>query len=677
MGKKRKQKRKQPNIVYLKPKAKVEEYQDFFNLGFFVFTIFYFECLLHFFTTRIASPFYYVRLFCLSLLFGIVVYFLSSLSKTTKGKYYLRMLWLVGLAVLFLVHYFIFLQFKVFYDVNTVVAGAGGVVTGFYRQIGRLLGTPSSLFKIFLFFLPAIIYALLHRFYAIHDPLHPRRTNLFLICFLLIVMGIYQYFSFFPHEKEDLYERYNFQNVISKYGLLTGLGSDISKLLFKEEGTNFEVIQEEEIQEEEPVTVYEPNQLDINFEKLAKETTGTLQELNAYVATQKPSLKNEYTGLFKGKNLIFITAEAFTKEVIDKDRTPTLYRLATKGIQFLDYYKPTTSGTTGGEYENIFGMLPTLGGASMKKTASFHNYFTMGSQLNRLGYEGWAFHNNDYTFYDRHITHNQLGYSHGYMAYGNGLEEYITDQWPQSDLEMLQATVPMYLDHTPFNIYYMSVSGHNGYTYGENRMSEKHWDAVKDLPYSERVKGYLAANLELEDALTYLLEQLEQANLINDTVIVVAADHFPYGLDEDAMLGEMPYLSELYGYPVDEIMERDHNQLILWCGVLEDKEPIIVDTPTSSLDILPTLSNLFGLEWDSRLLPGRDVFSNREPLFFDLNYNWKSDKGTYNGWTRQFIPKEDAIIPVDYVERMNAIVQNKIQYCKGCLQVDYFGSLFE
>ncbi|MCQ2406892.1 MAG: sulfatase-like hydrolase/transferase, partial [Oscillospiraceae bacterium] len=311
--------------------------------------------------------------------------------------------------------------------------------------------------------------------------------------------------------------------------------------------------------------------------------------------------------------------------------------MATKGINFTDYYQPASAGATGGEYQNIFGLLPSEGGKSFKKTVNYNNYFTMGKQLNRLGYFGQAFHNNSYTFYDRNKTHVNLGYSAGFMGYGNGMEEYVKNCWPQSDLEMMQGTFPLYSDKEHFNIYYMSVSGHNNYNLSGNSMTKKNWEYINSFDklsgYSDTVKGYFAANVELDKAMEYLIGALEEKGLANDTVICISADHFPYGLDANGKLGNMPYLSELYGYNVTTIMNRDHNRLILWSGCLEDKEPIIVSSPTFSLDIVPTLSNLFGTEFDSRFFPGRDVFSDAEALVFNSGYDWKTDLGTYTSST--------------------------------------------
>ena len=157
----------------------------------------------------------------------------------------------------------------------------------------------------------------------------------------------------------------------------------------------------------------------------------------------------------------------------------------------------------------------------------------------------------------------------------------------------------------------------------------------------------------------------------NDTVIVIASDHYPYGLKSNS-------LTELYGYPVkDDPFLRDHSRLIIWSGILEDMDPIVVDTPTSSLDILPTLSNLFGTEFDSRLMAGRDVFSDAPALVYTMNYDWKTEYGTYLSATHTFTPaSEDLLIPEGYVEQIKAIVRNRIRFSSSVLNEDYWDYLF-
>ena len=109
---------------------------------------------------------------------------------------------------------------------------------------------------------------------------------------------------------------------------------------------------------------------------------------------------------------------------------------------------------------------------------------------------------------------------------------------------------------------------------------------------------------------------------------------------------------------------------------MEDEEPIVVDEPVMSIDVLPTLLNMFGCEFDSRLLPGRDVFSDATPLAFDLSYDWRTDLGTYYASSGTFEPNEGVEVPDGYVDQMNSIVANKISYMHGVLTTDYYAHVF-
>lgn len=688
------------------------------SLLLFPVSICYLELVFRFSTVYGAFHIGILYTMLFSLFFGILPELLCSISKNPRINRIIKAVLLFLLAIPYLVEFFVYRAFKIYYDVNTITGGAGDAMGGFAGDIFRLIFCFDGLIHILLFLLPFLLYVILGRFF---DPAKAAtaKIRIFLagtglIFYLLAVLLIH----YNPVCRPMYTKEYNYQSAVSHFGLLTGIRLDLKKLIFSDKNSvNFETIgtpsdtipaaanpsggepdtthntlPEEsdsgtsstgEKLPEETTTVPEPiyygkNILDIDFTKLATGTSGALASLDTYVASLPASSKNKYTGLFKGKNLIFLSAEAFCAEVIDPDLTPTLYRLATKGINFTDYYQPASAGTTGGEYNNLMGLLPTDGGMSMKDTAGHLNYMTMGNQLNRLGYYGKAFHNNDYTYYDRDKTHINLGYSDGFMGYGNGMEKYVTNVWPQSDLEMIAGTLPTYIDKQPFNIYYMTVSGHGLYSATANSMTAKHWDEVKDFPYSDPVKSYLAAQLDLEAALTCLVNALEEAGIADDTVICLSADHFPYGLDNDAALGKMPYLSELYGYNVTTNLERDHNRLILWCGCLEDEDPIIVDTPVSSLDVLPTLSNLFGIDFDSRLLPGRDVFSDAEALVFNLSYDWKTELGTYTASTGTFTPAAPGtVIPDGYIDRIKATVRNKITYCESVLNNDYYAHVFK
>lgn len=653
-----------------------------------------------------------------SAVYGCILYLLGTIARGKKASRIIREALLVLAAVPFIIWNFIFAKFRILYDVSTTFGGASDAMGGFAGDILRLIFSVNGMAHIILFLLPYLLYLFFGKKLDEGTDIHAKERLITAGCGLALWAAALIFMKADVTLGQIYSSEYQFENAVSNFGLYTGVRLDIKNLGNDDEllvntgdsvpalagaeietestdradtakpadtqrvqaeqtqSTEPETETESEPQEPEPVIDTSPNVLDIDFDALEDGASKELVKVDEYVRSLEPTNKNAYTGLFKGKNLIFITAEAFAAEVIDEKLTPTLYRLATKGINFTDYYQPASAGTTGGEYANIMGMLPTAGGKSMKNTKNNHNYMTIGSLLNDEGYYGKAYHNNSYKYYDRDQTHINLGYSDGYMGYGNGMEDFVKKTWPESDLEMMQGTLPTYINKQPFNIYYMSVSGHSDYAKDLNAMSKKHWDEVKDLDYSDTVKAYIAAQLELESALTYLVDELETAGIADDTVICISADHFPYGLDQNES-DSYEYLSELYGYEVTNNFERDHNRLILWSGCLEEQEPIVISSPTFSPDILPTLCNLFGIAYDSRLLPGRDVLSDSEALVYDLSYNWKTDYGTYLSSKGKFIPAdEDIVLPDGYIDRIKSVVKSKINYSKKVLNLDYYAHVF-
>lgn len=425
-------------------------------------------------------------------------------------------------------------------------------------------------------------------------------------------------------------------------------------------------------------TDYGENIMDIDFD--AHETSkAKLKSLGEYVQSIEPTKKNRYTGMFEGKNLILITAEAFSKEVIDPERTPTLYRLATRGIVFEDFYQPAWGGSTStGEYSFLTGLAP-MDAMVMMSSRSANMYFTMGNQLKRLGYNSFGYHNGNYNYYSRNLTVPNMGYD-SFVGIGNGMENGLTGGlFPESDKEMMDYTVPLYIDSQPFSVYYMTISGHASYSFkdGINDMSAKNRALTENLDYSEPIQAYLAANMELEYALDSLVTQLETAGLADDTVIAIVPDHYPYGLlPSNAWGGQTGLLEELYGHPSDTCQQRDHNAAIIWCGELEKDAAVTVSVPVSSIDILPTLSNLFGVEFDSRLLAGRDALSEQAGLVFWNDSCWVTEKGYYNTHERTFYPAEGESADEAYIEQMKAVVADRLNLSRIIENEDYYGFLF-
>lgn len=447
----------------------------------------------------------------------------------------------------------------------------------------------------------------------------------------------------------------------------------------EEEDTAPEPEEEETDDEPEQVVQYGYNVMRLDLSG-TDSVSDTLKSLNQYVGTLIPTRKNKYTGIFEGKNLILITAEAFTDTVIDEELTPTLYHMTHNGFYFSDYYQPTWGGSTStGEYSHVMGLVPTDGIDSMFNVRENNNYFTLGNQLQRLGYTSCAYHNGTSTYYNRHLTHENLGYDR-FLAFGNGLENEMRSF--SDDTILLDTTIKQYVDKQPFSLYYMTISGHSIYD-GGNAKVKKYYDLVNARygnKYKEKTKYYLCYQLELENALTVLIRDLEDAGIADDTVICITADHYPYGLEQsNAFNNTEDYVKDLYGYDYNTPWEKDHNSWIIWSGCLENElseYSCEISTPTYSLDIVPTLSNLFGLEYDSRLLVGRDVFSDAEPLVVWNSYSWATDKGRYDARTRKFYPAEGCEYDEDYIETISNTVRNKINFSKQAVECDYYGVLF-
>lgn len=619
--------------------------------------------------------------------FGTVI---SLLSR--KYRRWSCIVMLAVNAVLFCVQYFVYKSFLTCMNLASVLSGAGDVTTGFTET--AILSVLKGFWVIILFFIPLILFCLFDSWLNMRR-LNGRMPLVLVAASLATQMLCIGIISINPIDRARMFEQYNFDSAVHTFGLNNATYLDIIDSLGGNKTDDFEHIPDDsessdtsvdtdistDTEDIPPAVIeYGDNISNIDFSALAETSSSSdLAKLHSYVASVQPTKKNQYTGMFEGKNLILITAEAFSAEVIDAERTPTLYRLANKGIKFTDYYQPAWGGSTStGEYSILMGLVPMSGVKSIKNTVGKNLYMTMGNQLQREGYFSLAFHNGQHTYYSRNQTHKNFGYS-DFIAMGNGMEQGVSSRWPASDLEMMQHTFPMYADQEHFSVYYMTVSGHCLYNWTGNSMSKRNKDLMANVDASETIKAYYAANQELEKALAYLVEELEKKGIADDTVIAISTDHYPYGLEKSETWGtDKDYLAELYGYESKDCFERDHSALIIWSGCLEDlEEPIVVDTPTYSLDILPTLSNLFGLEYDSRLLVGRDVLDDKsQPLVVWTNYSWLTDKGSYDARTGKFTPKDGIEISDDYIKKIKSIVGNKINFSKSVITYDYYDVLF-
>lgn len=664
---------------------------------FFPLALLYLEVIFHIFVYGDFSITSFLLTALFSLAIGFTVNGVALLTPLKVNRIISGIL--LTFATLLLASQYVY--YTIFGDLYTVslMDMATDAATGF---IGMTLeGIGRGWLCLLLLFLPLIFFIVKRKKYApAFAPTFSFRIVLLVLAILLhlLAFGIIQLDRANVGNSNYHYYTNEFRALEStkRFGVITNMRLDAKAMLFGMKEAEIDIPSDvvnpfettadtaetttgEAALPPEPV-VYEDNVMDIDFESLiANESNKTIREMHEYFSSVTPTKQNEYTGLFKGKNLIFLTLEGFSYKTIDKDRTPTLYKMANEGFVFTNSYTSLWGGSTAtGEYAATTGnfhqsakCLNMCGGKNL--------YFTLGNQFSRIGYKTFAFHNHTYDYYSRDKSHPAMGYE--YIAIGNGMEG-LSGGWPRSDYEMAVATLPYYIDlDVPFHAYYMTVSGHANYNFAGNKMSAKHKDIVANMNASENIKAYHACQYEVELMLAELVRALEEKGKLDDTVFVMSADHYPYALTPDE-------LKELYGITASDVyddLDLLRNSIIIWSSSME--EPVVVDKPCSSIDIVPTVSNLFGLEYDSRLLMGTDILSESDPLvilnalFTGPNWCWMNKYGFYSSETKTFTPAEGFNVSEEelnaYVKQMNNLLWAKRNYSPKILEKNYYAYIFK
>ena len=530
---------------------------------------------------------------------------------------------------------------------------------------GIIISILSNIHVIILFLIPVLLLIIFRKRINYKD--NSKRHIILYTCIFIVSLGLY-FGSMFIQGKDMgstyslLYNENNISLNIQRLGVIPSSYLDIKRMVF---GFNEKIknVVIEEKEEENEVFDYEYNYEDIKFDG----GNGDIATINNYMNNEKGTKQNKYTGMFEGKNLVYIVAESFSEIAVSEKYTPTLYKLVHDGFYFENFYTSNNLSTIGGEFQALTGLYAdnTILGTWRKGS----NYFRygLGNVFKELGYNTFAYHNNSAYFQDRNVYLKTQGFDNFKGCY-NGLEKLINcEQWPQSDVEMIDATINDYIDSDkPFMTYYMTVSGHFYYNFSSNMMARKNKDLVSDLDYPEEVKGYIATQIELDKALELLINKLKEKNKLDDTVIVLLADHYPYNLSIDN-------INMLSTYKRDSLIEANSNNLIIYNSKMKQ---VNVDKVGMSIDVLPTVLNLFGIKYDSRIIMGKDILSNNEGIAIFKDKSWVTNKGTYHASTGIFDSKEDNIDD-NYISTINNIVNNRVAISRMIVANNYYKYLYK
>ncbi len=605
----------------------------------------------------------YISLY--NLFLAILISFLVSFGNNKINKI-IFFICLSIICFLYGLELCVFKMFGFYFDLS--LFGATDQVLTFYSDGIKVV--LQNIVGLIFIFLPFIILLIFNKYFAIRKidwkySLIKLGASVIVFIIFLLCLNINKYNI---NSAQELYYRVNNNELnIKMFGVLNSLRIDFKRSIF---GYDIEIdildnghnnLDNNDENEEE--IKYEYNNLDIDFDNLiANESNSTIKTMHEYFKNETGTLQNAYTKYFEGKNLILFMAESFNEIAVREDLTPTLYKLVNSGFKFNNFYTPTISSTIGGEFQELTGLVAASGFLSPWKSGENYFPFGLATAFQDLGYNTFAYHNHTYTFQSRNKYLAALGFDN-YLGCRNGLEDRINcNQWPESDVEMIKTTFADYKNsEEPFMVYYVTVSGHGDYGFNYSAMARKHKDEVANLNYSEKPLAYLAAQIELDKALELLIENLEENDLLEDTVIALVGDHYPYYLSLDEV-------NEIASYKKDSVIEINRSNFILWNS---EMDTVKVDKVGSQIDVLPTIYNLFGVNYDSRLIIGKDILSTEPGLAIFGNSSWVSDKGSYFASTNKFVPKDEEV-DEEYIKYMNKVVSNKITMSKYIMTYDYY-----
>ena len=519
-------------------------------------------------------------------------------------------------------------------------------------------------YVILLFLLPFIVFIIIRKKVIEHLKIKEG-----LLYFLVVIIMYFITIIAISFDKLGTFSAYNLYYkehvpsvTVNKFGLITEFRLDLSRYVlgFEEELTTNDEKNITKPKDNDVVRETTYNKLDLDFNSVD-------EKISSYLSNREASNKNDYTGIFKGKNLIYILGESFNSIAVQKDVTPTLYKLVNNSFIFTNYYSPMFMSTSGGEFQFATSLIPTQKTLNNWQKGNVKLSYAVGNVFNDLGYSTYAYHNWTYTYYGRNKTMPTLGFNN-FSGCGNGLQKKVNCKiWPPSDIEMMNATIDDYIEQDKFAVYYVTVSGHSSYTFNDNSMAYKNRKLVADLSYSSNVKAYLATQIELDKALEVLLNRLESAGKLDDTVIVLSGDHYPYKLT----LNE---INELSTYTRDSLFEVNNSNLILYNSTLETKT---IDKLASSVDVLPTILNMFGYDYDSRLLMGTDIMSNHDSTVVFHDNSWITEKGRYYATKDKFVPSDGLEVDKEYINSINNEVQNRLVASDSLISSNYYKKILQ
>lgn len=399
-------------------------------------------------------------------------------------------------------------------------------------------------------------------------------------------------------------------------------------------------------------------------EVIEDEDDETLNMISNYLMSSTITDYNEYTGLFEGKNLIMIMMESVNEIFINPDLYPNFYKLYSGGLTFTNNYSPRNSCATG---NNEFSAMTGLYSIQNNCTANVYRnneYFTSIFNLfNESGYRTLSMHDYTEAYYYRSIIHANMGSGAYYgvedlgIPYSNEYRNWASDE------DFFASAMDITLDGSsePFMLWLTTVSSHQPFSLSSIE-GDKYLSITEGTNYPMDLRRYMSKLKTLDNALGILLERLETEGILDDTVIVLFGDHYPYGLSDET-------INQVLDYDLNDY-ERERTPLVIYNSEIAHAE---IDKYTSYVNLTPTIANLFNLDYDPRLYMGSDVLSNEYlNVVAFADGSWKNELAYYNAATSEITYYVENSYTLDEIRAINETITNKMQISSLIIENDYY-----
>lgn len=400
---------------------------------------------------------------------------------------------------------------------------------------------------------------------------------------------------------------------------------------------------------------------------IAEEKSTTMNTLNRYFINRDISEVNDYTGYFEGKNVIVVMMESVGNIILNEEYYPNFARILNHAWYWENNYSPRNSCATGDNEFSGMTSLYALNSSCTANTYQANTYFT--SIFNRFrasGYHTSSYHDLDDTYYTRSIFHLNMGSETYYDGNRLGVtfDSSNYNEWP-SDVDFIEKASDIFSQDEPFMAWLTTVSAHQPYD-SSSVLGDKYFSLFDNTDYTDTLKRYMSKLKVTDDALGRLLDILEAKGILEDTVIVLYGDHYPYGLvDSDVQAA--------VDFDVEEFYEIEQTPFVIYNSELEPK---VFTDKTSYMNILPTLANLFNLDYDPRFYLGEDLFSedfSDRVVFADSS--WEDAIARYDAGSGTITYFGDETYSTRELQAINTEIYQKKEMSKLAIMNNYFDYL--